>query len=179
MAMAGNFSTQARAFARPDFNVWFDPHSAKVTLECGVKVTLLPRNACSVCTLDEPTIRHMAAINNVWGLHLFKDMVGMLAQHGPSFPLVDVIVPLLLVHPQAIKASRRGFVYVRRTPLGSSGQTYFQERGDGHVLLIDELDVGLIRHALIQWGRSTRHLAASPESSPRTDFPTRTWFKHD
>lgn len=151
LVMAGNFSPSSPGSAKADFNVWFDPHAAGRLLESGLEISVVPRNACESCVVDEATLAEL-------GGGVFQaDVVGMLTQHGPDFPLIDTVLPLLLVEPGLVTRTRRGVVRVRRRPLRVSGRTHFAERRDGTITLVDELDPDRLRSSLVRRLAGTRH----------------------
>lgn len=176
VAMAGNFPATSRVPPKADFNVWFDPHSANAVFESGLEISLLPRNACNSCVLDWETLSRMDT-GEPWARQFLADVAGMLAQHGSDFPLIDTILPLLLVEPDLVTKCRTGIVYVRRKPLRISGKTYFRERPDGNVTLIDELDPGRVRDSLLRRVADFGiHGTPFPACSGGSDFRIRSWL---
>ncbi len=144
IAMAGRLG-QGRA----DFNVWFDPAAARRVFESAIEILLLPRNVCHAGRLDASVFRAIDR-STAAGRLLLSDMVGMIAQHGPDFPLIDAIIPLVMADGSLVRAARRGVVHVRRKPQRESGKTYFREDPNGNVLVIDKIDGNKLKASLLK-----------------------------
>jgi inosine-uridine nucleoside N-ribohydrolase len=176
VAMAGKFAAGDRHGTRADFNVWFDPASARTVFRSGLEILLLPRNACEGCCIDPVDLAGWAP-ETPWRRRFIADIAGMLAQHGQDFPLIDTLVPLVLTEPDLVARLRRGEVHVRRKPLQTSGQTYFRECEAGNVLVIEELRKAKVPHSLLRRVDGLDEDGGAPIERPRhCDFPARTWM---
>ena len=178
-AMAGHFPHPDRRGNRTDFNVWFDVAAARSFFRSGVPTVLFPLSTCWAATLDRT---YLDALKSKAGLAeiFFKDLVGMLAQHGPGLPLTDQIVALELAGDLPPAAARRGDVFVRSKPRRHRGQAYFRPNPQGQVLLIDAVDPTRAKAKmleLVELMQGTTRMRKSTVTSVADDPRLRLWVR--
>lgn len=93
---------------RAEFNIYADPHSAEIMINCGVPVTILPLEGCDYCTIKEEDITYWKNKNG----HVSKMVAGIMdffagygRSHGMSeFTVFDLGTAMYVLHPEIFKS---------------------------------------------------------------------------
>jgi inosine-uridine nucleoside N-ribohydrolase len=162
--MAGNFS--AAADKEPaDFNVWFDPLSAKTVFNSRIPLRIVSADLCrsvrSGSALSEALGRHVGGWADVFN----TDFKGMARQHGEDMPLLDQLAALVCIDESLVANIVRGRVEVDCRSGETRGRTRFIRDQAGNAELITDVDRDRVYRAIED------HVARMSESTVYCDDP--------
>lgn len=137
-AMCGHFPHTYHDTSRTDFNVWFDPSSAKTVFDSGIPMSVFPLSTCRQTRMDSDTLVNLASYKGKAEI-ILKDLVGMMRQHGSDLPLIDHLPVLSLFNQRIVKSYEVGEITVRRKPLRVRGETHFRPCKSGNIKLVKDV----------------------------------------
>jgi inosine-uridine nucleoside N-ribohydrolase len=162
--LGGSFSPAAER-ERADFNVWFDPLSAKTVFNSRLPVRIVSADLCrsirSGKAFEETLRRYVGG----WADFFNTDFRGMARQHGEDMPLLDQLAAVVCIDESVVATVARGRVEVDCTSGEARGRTRFIYDQYGNAELITDVDRGRVYRAVED------HVARMSECAAYCDDP--------
>jgi len=162
--MGCNFSPSAER-EPADFNVWFDPLSAKTVFNSSIPVRIVSADLCRSVRSGRVLAEAIGRYVGGWADFFNTDFRGMARQHGEDMPLLDQLAAVVCIDESVVATAVRGRVEVDCTSGEARGRTRFICDQDGNAELITDVDRGRVYRAIED------HVARMSESAVYCDDP--------
>lgn len=149
-AMGGCFSDGDPERVMIDFNFWFDPSAARLVMNSGMRIRLLPLNVCKTACCDEEFLQEVTAFSGGLAGCFASDFAGMARQHGVNMPLWDQLLVTLLMKPRAVSETRQGSVEVDTRHGPRRGYSTFLADPHGPVEVVSEVDRSMVLATILE-----------------------------